>query len=478
MEYTRRLLIVFALFTIFIPTAAQKENVIPPEATKQIDEPMTVDRERHVDTLSVKDRLSLRTNSADWLMLIPNIGMEFDLKNTNYSRNAIGLNLRYNWQTSHTYNPGLVYNLAEVRLDFRNYFRVKEIDTGSEWTRNPHKHIWDKVFSARHKRSKNPNAVFYRGAYLAYTKYSLMLGKEGRQGSAIGAGYQFGMVKPLYVFRNGHSLDLDLGVALGIVYTSYDKYRLDRNSNCYPKTGKVDGQILPMLNELRCALVYRLGKTAGTKKYRWRYDVDMAYQTKMDSIHDKYVQHKTDLHYTDSIQSLIRKDFYHVYDSLLKIKRAEQDTIKLMNVKKKKAEIEQKKAEKEAEKKKKKEAAAGMAAGVPQGEATITGDSANAEGTPSESESKEAETAPEGNTAPESAQPEANAAPEANEENGEMKEDKAKEKEQTEAPEEESTEQAPEEDKNNGGQQEAAASAEAADNANGESGEDRKEDGQ
>ncbi|MBP3510905.1 MAG: DUF3575 domain-containing protein [Prevotella sp.] len=350
-----RLIAVFTILTILTPATAQTEKETPPEAYIPTERPMIVDHERHIDTLSVMDRIALRTNSTDWLLLIPNAGIEFDIRNTNYNRNTIGLNIRYNWQTSHTYKPGVVYNIAEARIGFRNYFRVKEISKDErDWNMHPHKHIWDKPFSARHKKSKHPDAVFYRGAYLAFTKYSVMFGSEGRQGTAVSAGYQFGMVKPLYVFRNGHSLDLDLGAALGVAYTSYNKYRLDRESDCYPNVGKVDGQIMPMVNELRCALVYRLGKTPGTSKYRWRYDVDVPYMNMKDSIYFARVAHKQDLHNTDSIQSMIRKDFWAVYDSLVTIERANTDSLNKIKLMEQKAQAELLKSQRAADKEKKK----------------------------------------------------------------------------------------------------------------------------
>lgn len=338
-----RLILVF-LIIVTIPVKAQttketnkksaRQTKKPPiEAVIPTERPMLIDSKSGIDTLTLNDRIGIRTNAADWLMLIPNIGIEFDLKNVNYNRNTLGINIRYNWQTSHTYNPGTVYNIAEARIDYRNYFRVKTIDKDSRnWKYNRHKHIWDKPFSARHKTSKHPNAMFYRGAYLAFTKYSVMLGNDGKQGTAISAGYQFGIVKPLYVFRNGHSLDLDLGVAIGVTYTSYDKYRLDRESNCYPTTGHADGQIMPMINELRCALTYRLGKTPSTSKYRWRYEVDTKYQEKHDNIHFTKVAHDIDVRNTDSIQGLIRKEFWAVYDSLLTIERANTDSLNKIKV--------------------------------------------------------------------------------------------------------------------------------------------------
>ena len=67
-----------------------------------------------VDTLTLAERLSVKTNMVDWSLLTPNIGVEFDLKSTNWSRWAVGLNFRYRWSSTHTFSPGLVYNIGEV----------------------------------------------------------------------------------------------------------------------------------------------------------------------------------------------------------------------------------------------------------------------------------------------------------------------------------------------------------------------------
>ena len=96
-----------------------------------------------LDSLSISDRISLRTNGVDWMMLLANFGVEFDLGRYNWSRNAIALNVRANWNTNHTYNPGVVYNLFEVRGEFRNYWHTRKTtnDLG------PHRHTYEKILS-------------------------------------------------------------------------------------------------------------------------------------------------------------------------------------------------------------------------------------------------------------------------------------------------------------------------------------------
>ena len=87
-----------------------------------------MDTSHKVDSLSTKERLSWRTNAVDWLLLVPNVGVEYDIGRCNWNRWTVGLNLRGNWQSSHTFKPGIVYNVAEVRAEVRNYYRIRVFD--------------------------------------------------------------------------------------------------------------------------------------------------------------------------------------------------------------------------------------------------------------------------------------------------------------------------------------------------------------
>lgn len=235
------------------------------------------------DTLSLADRLSLRTNTVDWLLLIPNLHFEYEIGNKNWNRWSLGLGVRYNWQTKHSFKPAQVYNLAEVRAEVRHYWRTRQTDSVYIPPHGKHNY-WGKLISARRSKVKHPNTTYYRGAFVSLSKYSFLLTKDGYQGKALTAGFTYGIIKPLYVFSNGHSLDLDLGVSVGLCYTQYNKYYHDRESDCYPITERKDWHLLhyPVLSEARAALVYRLGKYPVTKKYRWRYDVDFAFRENWD----------------------------------------------------------------------------------------------------------------------------------------------------------------------------------------------------
>ena len=276
-----------------------------------------------LDSLSISDRISLRTNGVDWMMLLANFGVEFDLGKYNWSRNAIGLNVRANWNTKHTYNPGVVYNLFEVRGEFRNYWHTRKTtnDLG------PHRHTYEKILSGRRRRPKHPRTTWYRGAYLAYDDYSFLFGKEGIQGQAYTLGFQYGVIRPLYIFQSGKSVDLDFGFSAGIALTDYEKYSHDSQTSAYTtipnsKTG-LKFVPFPILTEARVGLVYRVGKANVYTKYRWRYDVDLKYQEKVLAELD----YRAELRKRDMEYLKIYRFYQNKYDSLLIINMKNHESI-------------------------------------------------------------------------------------------------------------------------------------------------------
>lgn len=316
-----------------------------------------VDKSMRVDTLSLAERLSFHTNMVDWTLLTPNAGVEFDIRSTNWNRWAIGLDLRYNWQTKHTFKSGLVYNIMGARLYFRNYWRTRQVVPRDEEDRfaktyniYPHTRFVDRVFSCRRNRVRHPGLLFYRGAYLSYNKFSIkLLGSEGYQGSAVTAGFTYGIVKPLYVFKNGNSLDFDLGVSAGLAFASYDKYRHDRESDCYPVTKRAQSGVFPVVSDLHVGFVYRLGRYPVTKKYRWRYDCDQAYKERIDSIYSARMTEAEKKFTEDTIMAKVSKDFWHHYDSIMGVKKIETDSLNRVKAAAAAAAAKARQAEKERE---------------------------------------------------------------------------------------------------------------------------------
>ena len=269
-----------------------------------------------IDTLKWNERISLHTNAVDWALLIPNIGVEYDIRSTNWNRWAVGMSAKTKWRTNSRFKQRLFYNVSEVRFEFRNYWRTRQID-GREVTK--HTSFIDKLFSCRRTVVKHPHTTYYRGVYASAGDYSFLVDRRGRQGKFVSGGVTYGAMYPMYVFKSGNSLDLDLGISVGLVATNMEKFRLV--DDCYERTqpGKWKIVPFPMPTEARVGLVYRLGKYPINKKYRWRYDVDMRYRERYDSIRYALEAQRQDRHIADSITNKIYNDFWLEYDKEAKL---------------------------------------------------------------------------------------------------------------------------------------------------------------
>ena len=269
-----------------------------------------------IDTLKWNERISLHTNAVDWALLIPNIGVEYDIRSTNWNRWAVGMSAKTKWRTNSRFKQRLFYNVSEVRFEFRNYWRTRQID-GREVTK--HTSFIDKLFSCRRTVVKHPHTTYYRGVYASVGDYSFLVDRKGRQGKFVSGGVTYGAMYPMYVFKSGNSLDLDLGISVGLVATNMEKFRLV--DDCYERTqpGKWKIVPFPMPTEARVGLVYRLGKYPINKKYRWRYDVDMRYRERYDSIRYEIEARRQERHITDSITNKIYNDFWLEYDKEAKL---------------------------------------------------------------------------------------------------------------------------------------------------------------
>lgn len=269
-----------------------------------------------IDTLKWNERISLHTNAVDWTLLIPNIGVEYDIRSTNWNRWAVGMSAKTKWRTNSRFKQRLFYNVSEVRFEFRNYWRTRQID-GREVTK--HTSFIDKLFSCRRTVVKHPHTTYYRGVYASAGDYSFLVDRKGRQGKFVSGGVTYGAMYPMYVFKSGNSLDLDLGISVGLVATNMEKFRLV--DDCYERTqpGKWKVVPFPMPTEARVGLVYRLGKYPINKKYRWRYDVDMRYRERYDSIRYALEAQRQERHIADSITNKIYNDFWLEYDKEAKL---------------------------------------------------------------------------------------------------------------------------------------------------------------
>ena len=307
----------------------------------QISRAQIFESKTGVDTLTFAERISLRTNAVDWTLLTPNLGVEFDVKSTNWNRWAVGLTLKTKWKTPATFKNRVFYNITEVRADFRNYWRTRQINNKVP----AHTGFIDRLFSCRRRVVKHPKTTYYRGAYMSFSDFSIKFGREGHQGKALSAGITYGIIKPLYAFRTGNTLDLDLGFDAGFVAVNSEKFVYNRADNCYTRTKQGSWKVVPfpMPTAARVGFVYRFGSYPITKKYRWRYDADAQYQYRIDSIANQRVVDAINQHNRDSVESVIYKEFWQVYDSVAVVNSAKADSMRIVNAKLK-AEADRQKA--------------------------------------------------------------------------------------------------------------------------------------
>lgn len=308
----------------------------------QIGKAQIFESKTGVDTLTFAERISLRTNAVDWTLLTPNLGVEFDVKSTNWNRWAVGLTLKTKWNTPATFKNRVFYNITEVRADFRNYWRTRQINNKVP----AHTGFIDRLFSCRRRVVKHPKTTYYRGAYMSFSDFSIKFGREGHQGKALSAGITYGIIKPLYAFRTGNTLDLDLGFDAGFIAVNSEKFIYNRADNCYTRTKQGSWKVVPfpMPTAARVGFVYRFGSYPITKKYRWRYDADAQYQYRIDSIANQRVVDAINKHNRDSVESVIYKEFWQVYDSAAVVNSAKADSMRIVKAKLK-AEADRKQAE-------------------------------------------------------------------------------------------------------------------------------------
>lgn len=238
--------------------------------------------------LEFKDRWAVKTNAFEWLLTVPNIGVEFDLKNSEYNDMTIGLTAKYNWNTYHMnadvgkYAPYNVFNIFDVRPEFRYYYRTRKPVRGATEGWTVEKFLKDR------KHPKTWRAQFV-GAYVNYASYAMKLGGKGSQGTAIGFGATAGYGIPMYEYRNGF-IDVELGFSVGLQVAS--RYRFEHDPESFSYVGLEGGHDMrptpfPVVSELKVAFVWRHKSI----KDKVKEDAEKA------RVKTKYLQNRIDIQY-------------------------------------------------------------------------------------------------------------------------------------------------------------------------------------
>ena len=116
------------------------------------------------ELISFKDRWGIKTNAVDWLLTVPNIGVEFDLGNTIRNKRTIGANIKWNWNTSQKYTPSLIFNVFDARVEWRQYFRTRKRG-GVTKDANLMTRLKETVFTTQRKNPRQERA-YYWGVYV------------------------------------------------------------------------------------------------------------------------------------------------------------------------------------------------------------------------------------------------------------------------------------------------------------------------
>lgn len=224
------------------------------------------------DSLKLIDRFSFRTNAAGWLMLCPNVGVEFDIQSGDYNKWTVVMDALYNWNTKQTKVNPYVFDMAQVTVEGRKYYRTHRPKAGIPIERDtllPAFTSWVKYLTRLERKNARSWRAYYFGAYASATKYSFKFGDVGYQGPAYSIGGSFGYGVPLYQMKHG-TLDLEIGCRVGFAITQSDAYSVDTESDCYPHLSeKSKGMYFipyPVVNDLHVSIIYRT--LSIRKKYR------------------------------------------------------------------------------------------------------------------------------------------------------------------------------------------------------------------
>lgn len=113
-------------------------------------------------------RISIHTNAVDWVTLVPNIGLEVDLKQTPKNNYSISIFGKFNGNSTH---GKLVYNVNAFRVEGRKYWRTGKFGKGD-----------DKYYADMVKIITDTVSAYYNADSLAgHRYYNDGLGEEAKK---------------------------------------------------------------------------------------------------------------------------------------------------------------------------------------------------------------------------------------------------------------------------------------------------------
>ena len=248
---------------------------------------------------------TVKTNAVDWVLTIPNLQIGFDLSASPYNQDVLLLGAKFRPRTYHDYAPYLLFNVLDIRPEYRHYYRHTQLESRVEKdTLGRDSIVWEKApLTSTKRKHPRPWQAWYIGAYADYTDYCLKFGEYGRQGWAVGAGVTIGFEIPLYEYKTG-AVDLDLGLSAGLVATTNQAFKNGDDIYRYVPVTAADKvrdapfMVIPMLTEVRATFSWR------HKSVRYKY-------LEPDPVIDYYAQAKRKIR--DDMRSSTRQEFNSIF---------------------------------------------------------------------------------------------------------------------------------------------------------------------
>ena len=97
------------------------------ETADSVSEPKSSVLQNTVEHVSFKDRWAFKTNALEWILITPNIGVEFDLSNSVYNKWTLSAQVRWNGGSDQTFSPDFDYSIFDGKLELRRYWRSKQM---------------------------------------------------------------------------------------------------------------------------------------------------------------------------------------------------------------------------------------------------------------------------------------------------------------------------------------------------------------
>lgn len=240
-------------------------------------------------------RFSFHTNLLGWALLLPNAAVEIDLSQTPRNHYSILLHGMFNGKGKNTFGTSFIFNARSARVEGRKYWRTGKLgknrryhyeyeklvtdpnrvdsagkalfnaDSTRGWLYNTYHKVRRNVLSGRTVSKPRDWRAYYLGVYAGVDDWNVAFGGNGKQGEGIFAGLSAGWSIPIFPqqFPKEGSLDLELGINVGVKAVRYEAYTREDDTGHYvhdPGNSQPNWKIcpFPVVQDIHVSLVWRM----------------------------------------------------------------------------------------------------------------------------------------------------------------------------------------------------------------------------